>query len=134
MAKQWQPLIAIKEFVGNLFKDWKPIAVIGVLLWSVFTLFQIEPEQTLNRWQELASLSPQELKVRVQHDAEQLKEWPKMNSYEREDTVKRMLEEAQLANNIQVIYKHKGYVLFTSLKLGLDLRGARDYSRGNEGC
>jgi preprotein translocase subunit SecD len=123
MAKQWQPLIAIKEFVGNLFKDWKPIAVIGVLLWSVFTLFQIEPEQTLNRWQELASLSPQELKVRVQHDAEQLKEWPKMNSYEREDTVKRMLEEAQLANNIQVIYKHKGYVLFTSLKLGLDLRG-----------
>ncbi|MBI4533720.1 MAG: protein translocase subunit SecD, partial [Candidatus Melainabacteria bacterium] len=49
--------------------------------------------------------------------------WDKMNNFEREDLIKRQLEEAQFANNIQVIAKYQGWVLLTNLKLGLDLRG-----------
>lgn len=116
-------LTTLKDGFFGFFKDWKALAVLGVLFWSLFTLFQVEPKEKLDQWQKLAALTPQELKTHVQQDAEKLKDWPKMNNYEREDTIKRMLEEAQTANNIQVIAHYKNYVLFTSLKLGLDLRG-----------
>lgn len=116
-------LTTLKDGFFGFFKDWKALAVLGVLFWSLLTLFQVEPKEKLDQWQQLAALSPQELKIHVQQDAEKLKDWPKMNNYEREDTIKRMLEEAQTANNIQIIAHYKKYVLFTSLKLGLDLRG-----------
>lgn len=108
---------------GALFKDWKPIAVLIALIWSLCTLFQIEPESTINRWQALGNLPPNELRAEVDKQLKANPNWAKMNEYEREDAQKRQLEEAQLANNIQIIHKYKGYVLFTSLKLGLDLRG-----------
>ena len=122
----WKPLVISVLFLILLFaliKDWKAIVIAAVFLTSVFTLFQVEPEQTIDAWRELASLTGQELKSKVQQDAEHTKDWPKMNAYEREDMIKHLLEEAQLANNIQVLYKYKGHVLFTNLKLGLDLRG-----------
>jgi hypothetical protein len=117
-SKEWPPLTKLKEIFRNLFRDWKPLAVIAVFLWSVFTLLQIEPQDTINNWQRLAALSPKELRLNVQQSAESLEDWSKMNTYEREDVIKRMLEEAQLANNIQVLAKFKRYVLTTNQKSG----------------
>ncbi|HEY9787197.1 MAG TPA: protein translocase subunit SecD [Candidatus Obscuribacterales bacterium] len=104
-------------------KDWKPIAVIGVLVWSLLNLFSVEPESRVQDWQKLASLSGDELRMEVSKRVESTPGIEKMNQYEREDLYKRQLELAQLGNNLQILGKYNGYVLFTSLKLGLDLRG-----------
>lgn len=108
---------------GPLIKDWKPFAVVAVLVWSLFNLFSVEPESTIADWQKLASLSSDELRKEVDQRVRKLPGYEKMNEYEKEDALKRQLELAQLANNIQVLGKYNNYVLFTSLKLGLDLRG-----------
>ncbi|QQR56527.1 MAG: protein translocase subunit SecD [Candidatus Melainabacteria bacterium] len=123
----------------SIFRDWKPMAVIVVFFWSLTTLFRIEPESTVNHWIELSNLSAQELNLEIQKRCTEMPRWQKMNFYEKEHVVKEELEKAQLANNIQIL-KRIGianlaqtlnldkkiptrYVLFTNLKLGLDLRG-----------
>jgi hypothetical protein len=50
---------------GSFIKDWKPIAIIGVLIWSLTTLFQVEPEKTVSDWQKLSELTPDALNERV---------------------------------------------------------------------
>jgi preprotein translocase subunit SecD len=106
-----------------LFSDWKPLAVIIVFLLSLSTLIQVDTQANLNSWMDLASLPTTDLKAKVRQKAEALKDWKKMNKYEQDETIKDMLDQAQLANNVQILGKFKGYVAYTSLKLGLDLKG-----------
>lgn len=118
MAKpQWQPKSS------SLFKDWKPFAVLGVLIWSLFTLVQVEPQKTVDDWQHLATLAPDDLSAEVSKRLQALPHWDQFNQYQREDALKREYDLAQLANNIQVLGHYQSYVIFTNLKLGLDLRG-----------
>jgi preprotein translocase subunit SecD len=112
-----------KNRSGPLIKDWKPIAVLVALGWSLVTLFHVEPENTVDNWIKLGNLPSNELRDEVDKRVMALPNYPKMNEYEKEDAKKRQMDEAQLANNIQILRKYNGYVLFTSLKLGLDLRG-----------
>lgn len=112
-----------KNRSGPLIKDWKPIAVIIALGWSLVTLFHVEPEKTVNDWIALGNLPSNELRAEVDKRIQAMPNFAKMNEYEKEDAQKRLLDEAQLANNIQILHKFNSYVLFTSLKLGLDLRG-----------
>lgn len=104
-------------------KNWKLLVVLGVFVWSVLTLFQVVPQSQLDDWQHLASLPPAELQSEVMKRVEATPGYDKMNNFEKEDLVKRSFDEAQFANNIQVICKSRGYALLTDLKLGLDLRG-----------
>ncbi len=106
-----------------LAKHWKLLVVIGILVWSVLTLFRFVPDRELARLEHLASLSPADLQKEVLDSVQKLPGWDKMNNFEREDTIKRSFEEAQFANNIQVLGHMRGYAVFTNLKLGLDLRG-----------
>lgn len=122
MAKQWQ--------AGGFFKDWKPWAVIAVFIWSLITLIQVVPVETLNDWQHLSSLSPDQLTAEVQKRINDRKRFPfrdKWNEYEKEQTIKEQYDLAQFANNIQVLrrftWDRHEYVAYTALKLGLDLRG-----------
>jgi preprotein translocase subunit SecD len=108
---------------GSIFKDWKPFAVIGVLIWSLFNLIQVEPQTTIDNWQRLASLTPDQLNLDVLQRTTSMKGWDKMTSYEHEDITKHEYDLAQLYNNIQILGHYKNYVIFTNLKLGLDLRG-----------
>ena len=118
MAKtQWTPKS------GTLFKDWKPFAVLGVLIWSLMTLVQVEPEKTVEDWQHLASLTPDKLSMEIQNRITSSPGYDKITSYQQEDMLKRQYDLVQLANNMQILGHVKGYVVFTSLKLGLDLRG-----------
>lgn len=117
IKQQWQPK------AGSTFKDWKPFAVLAVLIWSLTTLIQVEPQKRIDDWQHLSSLPPAELTVEIQDRLHKMKDWDKMNSYQQEALQKELYDEAQLANNIQVLGHYNGYVVFTSLKLGLDLRG-----------
>jgi preprotein translocase subunit SecD len=119
MARRGSPF----EFVSGLFRDWKPIAVIVVFLWSLFTLFQVERQSTVDDWEKLAQLPPQELKEKVQAKAQAMPDWSKLNTFEKDDLTKRLTDEGQLFNNIQILGKRDGWVLFTNLKLGLDLKG-----------
>ncbi len=112
-----------KNRSGPLIKDWKPIAVLVALGWSLVTLIHVEPEKTVDDWIKLGSLPANELRDEVDKRVMALPNYSKMNEYEKEDAGKRQMDEAQLANNIQILRKFNGYVLFTSLKLGLDLRG-----------
>src|SRR5271154_5405552 len=114
---------SLLESVSGLFRDWKPIAVIAVFIWSVLTLFQVEKKSTVDEWEKLGKLPPQELRQAVMDKAFAMKGWLDMNEYEREDTTKKLTEDAQLANNIQILGKYRQWVLFTNLKLGLDLKG-----------
>jgi preprotein translocase subunit SecD len=107
----------------GLFKDWKPFAVLAVLLWSLLNLFQIVPEGNIAEWQRLANLTGNELQTEVLKRVEKIPGWDKMNNYQREDAVKTEYDNAGMGNNIQVLGTYKGYALFTNLKLGLDLRG-----------
>ncbi len=107
----------------GLFKDWKPFAVIAVLIWSLVSLFQVEPVTTISEWQRLANLTGNDLQVEVFKRVEKLPGWDKMNNYQKEDAVKNEYDHIGMGNNIQVLAKSRGYALFTNLKLGLDLRG-----------
>lgn len=108
---------------GSFIKDWKPIAIIGVLIWSLTTLLQVEPEKVVNDWQALAAMPPEALKLEVNRRVEATPGFAKMNEYEKEDLYKRTTDNAQMANNMQIIKHVNGHVVFTTLKLGLDLRG-----------
>lgn len=107
----------------GLFKDWKPFAVLAVLIWSLVNLFQIVPEGNIAEWQRLANLTGSNLQTEVLKRVEKIPGWDKMNNYQREDAVKTEYDNAGMGNNIQVLGTYKGYALFTNLKLGLDLRG-----------
>jgi preprotein translocase subunit SecD len=104
-------------------KNWKLLVVLGVFVWSVLTLFQVVPLSQLEDWQRMANLPPGDLQREVLKRVEATPGYDKMNNFEKEDVTKRAFDEAQLANNIQVICKSHGYALLTDLKLGLDLRG-----------
>lgn len=107
----------------DFFRDWKPFAVLAVLAWSLFSLFQIVPEGNIAEWQRLANLTGNDLQVEVLKRVEKIPGWDKMNNYQREDAIKTEYDNAGMGNNIQVLANYKGYALFTNLKLGLDLRG-----------
>jgi len=119
MARQRKPL----DFLTEARWDWKAIAVVVAFVGSLLTLFQVEPQSRLDELQKLANLPPAELHQQIQKRAESQADWSKLNKFEQDDLIKQLTDEAQIANNIQIIGKVKNYVIFTSLKLGLDLRG-----------
>jgi preprotein translocase subunit SecD len=110
---------------GNLrsLKDWKPWAVMAVLIWSLLTLIQVEPNATVKDWQYLSGLTGNDLQTQVMERAQKRRGFDKMNGFQRQDVVKEEYENASLANNIQILGHVRGYTVFTNLKLGLDLRG-----------
>jgi preprotein translocase subunit SecD len=116
-VKQWQAKQA------GRFKDWKPFAVVAVLIWSLLNLIQVEPQKTVDDWQHLASLPPDKLNQEIDQRLHSSADWDKMTQYQKEDALKREFDSTQVANNIQILGHYRGYVIFTSLKLGLDLRG-----------
>ncbi len=107
----------------NLFKDWKFPLVICVFIWSLLTLFSVCTKNEYENWQRLAQLSPFELRQDVYSRLVKRSDFAKLTSFQKEDFVKNMLDEANIANNIQVLGHYKHYLLYTNLKLGLDLRG-----------
>ncbi len=115
--------------LSGLFKDWKPLAVIIVLFWSLSTAFQIRPEAEVKDWQHLSNVPPDQITAIVMERLYKHPRLKEMNLYEREHWVKTEQEKALLGNNIQIIEKFKSpfdkvtYVIFTNLRLGLDLRG-----------
>lgn len=106
-----------------LAKNWKLLVVLGVLAWSLVTLFEVVPLSQLTYWQHLAGLSPLDLQKEIYAKVEKTPGLAKMNNFEREELIKRLLDEASFANNMQVLAQYHGYALITNLKLGLDLRG-----------
>ena len=126
MAVRWNPLSAL----GGLFKDWKPIAVLVVLFWSLTTVFQVKPLEEVKDWQRLSDMPPTEINAEITQRLINHPRFKDMNLYEREHWVKTEQEKALLGNNIQVIEtfrspfgKKEKYAVFTNLRLGLDLRG-----------
>ncbi|MBC7996942.1 MAG: hypothetical protein IAF58_03305, partial [Leptolyngbya sp.] len=55
---------------GSFIKDWKPIAVLIVLAWSLITVFQVEPEARVKEWQRMSELPQLELKAEIQKKVE----------------------------------------------------------------
>jgi preprotein translocase subunit SecD len=108
---------------NNLFKDWKAPAVLAVMIWSLVNLFQIVPEKQLADWEHLATLTGDNLQTEILNRVQKLPDWSKMNNFQKEDAIKTEYENAATGNNMQVVGKYHGYVLYTNLKLGLDLRG-----------
>jgi preprotein translocase subunit SecD len=106
-----------------LSKNWKLFLVLGVLAWSILNLFQVVPESKFKEWEHQASLSPAQLQSEIYDQVKASPGYDKMNEFDRETTIKEALDQAQRANNIQVIAHTNGYVIYSSLKLGLDLRG-----------
>src|SRR2546421_128383 len=115
-----------------LAKNWKLLAVLGVFIWSVVNLFQIVTADQLKYYDDLAAKTPQELQDYIGQRLMQVKNWDKLTEFQREEIRKQLNEEAQFANNLQVLGHFsvpKGmpqagdYDLITNLKLGLDLRG-----------
>lgn len=104
-------------------KNWKGLAVLVVLVWSLFTLFQVVPETQLAEWQKMSAMPPEQLQTYVLDRLEKAPDYAKLDSFQRESRTKLAFEEAQFANNIQVLGHVKGYAIITNLKLGLDLRG-----------
>ncbi|HEY9679571.1 MAG TPA: protein translocase subunit SecD [Drouetiella sp.] len=112
-----------KKGSGPLIRDWKPVLVLIALGWSLITLFHVEPQKTVDDWIKLSELPADALRVEVDKRIQALPNFAKMNEYAKEDAQKRLMDEASLANNIQILGHVNGYVIFTNLKLGLDLRG-----------
>lgn len=108
---------------SNFFKDWKPFAVIAVLVWSLVNLVQVVPNATVEEWKHLSTLTGDALQTEVMERVKKQRGWDKMNPREKDEVVKNEFEMASLANNIQVLAHVRGYTVFTNLKLGLDLRG-----------
>ncbi len=123
-AKRSWPKGGSSNFNWKAFlKDWKTIAVIVVFLWSIFTLFQVDKQSNLKEWKQLGNLSVLKLKQAIWEKIDKLPDISKMDRYEKDEIFKQMLERAQSANNLQIIWQNKRWVLYTNLKLGLDLRG-----------
>lgn len=106
-----------------LAKNWKVLIVLGVLAWSLTTLFQLLPDAKLKELQRLSSLPPIELQADIINRLQKLPDWNKLNTFQREDALKSLQEEAAYANNMQVLGQVGSYSIVTNLKLGLDLRG-----------
>ncbi len=107
----------------KVFSDWKAIIVIIVFVWSSFTLFQLDKQKDIKEWRELGNLPVFILKQEISKRIEKLPNVSKMDRYEKDEIRKQMLERAQSANSLQIIWQNKRWVLYTNLKLGLDLRG-----------
>jgi preprotein translocase subunit SecD len=116
------------------FKNWKLLAVLGVFIWSLVTLFQVVPDNpnvpkdkaapgTLQYYEHLADLDPIQLQSYVNQRLTSDPNFAHMNTFQREQQQKELLDEASFANNIQVVHRFNGHALLTNLKLGLDLRG-----------
>lgn len=104
-------------------KNWKVFVVLGVLFWSLSTLFQVIPDQQLKQLQATAKMSPTDLQADIMARLEKLPDWNKMNQFQKEDSLKTLQEEAAYANNLQILGHVDKYTIVTNLKLGLDLRG-----------
>lgn len=104
-------------------KNWKLIAVLGVLIWSITTLFQFLPDARLKELQRIAALSPADLQLDITKRLEKTDGWEKLTMFQREDALKIAQEEASTANNMQILGKVGDYTIVTNLKLGLDLKG-----------
>lgn len=115
-------------------KNWKLLAVIAVFAWSLCNLFQIVPDDpkvapdkapqgSLQYYEYLSSLDPVQLQTFVQQRLTSNPNWERMNTFQREEAQKELLDEASFANNIQVVGKVQNHAVITNLKLGLDLRG-----------
>src|SRR5688572_19293480 len=100
-------------------KNWKLLAVLGVFIWSLTTLFQVVTQEEFKRYEQMANMSPEKLQESIDQRLRSIPNWEKMNSFQREDLQKQYLEEASFANNIQVIGHYDKYVILTNLKLGL---------------
>jgi preprotein translocase subunit SecD len=103
--------------------DWKAVIVIVVFGWSCFTLFQLDKQSDIKSWRELGNLPVLQLKQEISKKIEKLPNVSKMDRYEKDEIYKQMLERAQSANSLQIIWQNKRWALYTNLKLGLDLRG-----------
>lgn len=97
--------------------------VLGVLTWSLCTLFQVIPESRLKELQRIAALKPMDLASDINQRLEKLPDWHKMNQFQHEDMTKELQDEAAYANNMQILGHFQNYVIVSNLKLGLDLRG-----------
>lgn len=104
-------------------KNWKVFVVLGVLIWSCWTLVQVIPDDKWARLQAMSSMPPSELQTEIMKRLESMPDWGKLNQFQKEDAIKEAQDEAAFANNLQVLAKVKGYTIATGLKLGLDLRG-----------
>lgn len=126
MDRKWNPM----SLIGTLFADWKPIAVVVVLAWSLATLFQIRSKSAVDDWIYLSNITPDELATAVYNRMATHPRINEMNSYAREDLKKSIYDKALLGNTLQKITDFKApfgskkvYTVFTNLRLGLDLRG-----------
>lgn len=126
MASNWQPM----SVLSTLFKDWKPIAVLVVLAWSLTTMFHLEPTKVVDGYMKMSSMNSSELASYVHDTVSKMPRFKKMNLYERETATKELFDKAQLGNNIQVVSRFdlpfgnkENYTLYSNLRLGLDLRG-----------
>lgn len=115
-----------------MFKNWKPLAVLAVFIWSLCNLFQIIPDDpkanppkpgSLQYYEHIAALSPTDLQNEIGARLSQSPDWNNLNQFQREDRIKEQQDEASFANNMQVVYRKDGHAIITNLKLGLDLRG-----------
>lgn len=104
-------------------KHWKLLAVLGVFAWSLCNLFQIVTIDQLKNYEKIASMTPEQSQEYLQTRLRAVTGYDHMNSFQREDAEKELLEEASMANNMQVLGEYQGHALITNLKLGLDLRG-----------
>ncbi len=115
-------------------KNWKLLAVLGVFLWSLTTLFQVvpdhpnvtkekAPEGSLQYYEYLSGLDPNQLQAFISTKLHSQPNWAQMNTFQREEAQKALLEEAAVANNIQVVGRVGDRAIISNLKLGLDLRG-----------
>lgn len=117
-----------------MLKNWKLLAVLGVFVWSLCTLFQMVPDNpsitgekaqpgSLQYYEFLAGLDPTQLQTYVAQRLTSEPNWAQMNTFQREQEQKSLLDEASYANNVQVVKHLGGHAIITNLKLGLDLRG-----------
>jgi preprotein translocase subunit SecD len=113
-------------------KNWKPLAVLAVFIWSLCTLLQVIPDDpsanpakqgSLQYYEHLASTPPAELQNEIGAKLSSRPDWAQMNQFQREDAMKEQLDDASFGNNMQVLWRGKGKAVITNLKLGLDLRG-----------
>ncbi len=106
-----------------MFSDWKPLAVLVVFLWSLTTLVHIQRQSQLDSLVKLSQLPAAELKTKIQEKAATRKNWTKLNRVDQDEIIKDLQDQVQQSANIQPLGKARGYVAYTCLKLGLDLRG-----------
>jgi preprotein translocase subunit SecD len=117
-----------------LLKNWKLLAVLGVFIWSLLNLFQVVPDVpnvpkdkapvgSLQYYEYLSELDPVQLQEYVMRRLTADPNWNRLNTFQREEAQKALLEEASFGNNMQVVGKVQNYAIITNLKLGLDLRG-----------